>query len=463
MAGSYGISPVEAGFEVIGLVNCKQIMDYLFVDTRFGQMVILAGCLIAFIQTYKKQDFSFLFYYFTMTLVLWFLFIKPVVSFGDITSTMEKEGLKQTTTKDILENESVESKKLNEGGSLGLVYISRGFNTLVQGTIGAITKATGKEGMSYLKNPFITDKISGYLKEFTASGITKDKVLAEEVQKFLRSCYVRTLTIVSQDTEPEKITRKWWPGHPDIVAKYCVACNDKCKGWWSNPDPKKGIDARLEEYVKQETGVWMVGFNLDAFFTTTTTLKIKLLAPEVARTADNILSDLGSGSNMVERRMGKALKNVGGMVGFGATWLGQFFSGLAAENLIKMLPYIEGFGCMIAYSLFPFTLIICFLWRKVGPLVEYFTTLFWLKSWVIIWALIHYTSIYMAEMQAKLAGGASSDWFIERSYFSMVTSVFLIMSPSIAWFFVKGVLSGIGEISSAATMHADKALGKVKI
>ena len=82
---------------------------------------------------------------------------------------------------------------------------------------------------------------------------------------------------------------------------------------------------------------------------------------------------------------------------------------------------------------------------------------------MIIWALIHYTSIYMAEMQAKLAGGASSDWFIERSYFSMVTSVFLIMSPSIAWFFVKGVLSGIGEISSAATMHADKALGKVKI
>ena len=51
--------------------NGDLIMDYLFVDTIvLGQMVILAGCLIAFIQTYKKQDFSFLFYYFTMTLVL---------------------------------------------------------------------------------------------------------------------------------------------------------------------------------------------------------------------------------------------------------------------------------------------------------------------------------------------------------------------------------------------------------
>ena len=40
--------------------------------------------------------------------------------------------------------------------------------------------------------------------------------------------------------------------------------------------------------------------------------------------------------------------------GFWATWLGQFFL-VAAENLIKMLPYIEGFGCMIAYSLrFPY-------------------------------------------------------------------------------------------------------------
>ena len=87
--------------------------------------------------------------------------------------------------------------------------------------------------------------------------------------------------------------------------------------------------------------------------------------------------------------------------------------------------------------------------------------LFWVKSWVIVWALIHYASIFMATLQSKLASGATSSWFFEAPYFNTVTGVLLIMSPGIAWFMTKGVLSGIGEAASAMTVHADKGIGKI--
>lgn len=442
-------------------------MNFLFVDTHFGQMVILVGCIISFVQSYKKFDLSYMFSYLMMTLALWFLFIKPVVSLGDTTSAMEKEGWSRTTTNDYLENQYVEGEKLSEGSSLGLVYISRGFNALAQGTIKAITKATGKEEMSYLKNPFIVNKVAAYLKDFTANGITKDAVLKKNLQWFLIYCYQPTLQLVTQDAGPEDVTVKWWPGQKDIVARYCVECKEDCQKRWI------GINEDLNQYIEKYTE--KSGFSLGGlFFKTrrysynnplgeTDVLKVKLLQPEVKKAAQNVFNNLGSLDDTNEKKSASLINEVSKWLAFGAAGVGQFFSNTAAQALIKMLPHIQAWGCLIAYSLFPFTLLICFLWRKASPLVEYFTTIFWLKAWVITWAIIHYAAIYMAEMQGKLAGGATSDWFMEKPFFNTVTSVFLIMSPAISWFFVKGVLSGVGEIATASTLHADKAIGKVKI
>ena len=140
--------------------------------------------------------------------------------------------------------------------------------------------------------------------------------------------------------------------------------------------------------------------------------------------------------------------------------IGQFFSTTLAEFMIKALPYLEGYAVMIIYSLFPFTLLLCLLFGTMTILKDYFIYLFWIKSWVIIWALIHYTSLYMSTLQAKIASGAGTSWFFERPYFNTVTGVLLVMSPGIAWFMTKGVLSGIGEAATALTLHADKGVGK---
>ncbi len=87
--------------------------------------------------------------------------------------------------------------------------------------------------------------------------------------------------------------------------------------------------------------------------------------------------------------------------------------------------------------------------------MDYFGYLFWVKSWVLIWALIHYASLFMADIQASLSPGTA--WLWERPYFNVVTSVFMIMTPIVAMYFVEGFVQGIGQVVSAITIHMDKA------
>ena len=55
-----GISPTEAAFEVIGLVNAKSIIDFLFFETKIGLAVFLIGLLTTLWRSVKETDFSIL-------------------------------------------------------------------------------------------------------------------------------------------------------------------------------------------------------------------------------------------------------------------------------------------------------------------------------------------------------------------------------------------------------------------
>ena len=61
-----GISPTEAAFEVIGLVNAKSIIDFLFFETQIGAVVFLIGMLTALWRSVKETDFSVLWSYLMM-------------------------------------------------------------------------------------------------------------------------------------------------------------------------------------------------------------------------------------------------------------------------------------------------------------------------------------------------------------------------------------------------------------
>lgn len=192
-----------------------------------------------------------------------------------------------------------------------------------------------------------------------------------------------------------------------------------------------------------------------------TAIKIRLLASHTEKSAMDVVSNItGYGIEPKAARFSWMMRQPAGWLAYFASLVGQFFSTTLAEFMIKALPYLQGYAVMIIYSLFPFTLLLCLLFGTFNILKEYFIYLFWVKSWVIVWALIHYSVVYMSTLQASLASGTSS-WFFEKPYFNTVTGVLLVMSPGISWFMTKGVLSGIGEAATALTLHADKGMGKV--
>jgi len=447
-----GVSPTEAAFEVIGLVNAKSIIDFLFFETKIGLAVFLIGLLTTLWRSVKETDFSVLWSYLMMFCILLFIFIKPMAGLEDATSTMEVAGWKGTTTQEALKDAFIDSGKAR-ASSLGLVLISQGYNAIVYGTISAITKVTQQKDFNYLNNPFIVNKVSLYLQHFSSEGIKKNNALRKDLEDFLRNDYPQTLgRMINNGKTQENITKKWWLGDEEVVMNYDL---DQRKRW-------EALDSRLNDYIKAEIDKLGAKGPFANLFIDYKAIKIRLLAGHTEKSAADIVSNLtGYGIEPKTVRLSWMMKQPASWLAYISSFVGQFFSTTLSEFMIKALPYLQGYAVMIIYSLFPFTLLLCLLFGTFSILKEYFIYLFWVKSWVIIWALIHYAAVYMSTLQAKLVSGATSSWFFEKPYFNTVTGVLLVMSPGIAWFMTKGVLSGIGEAATALTLHADKGMGKV--
>ncbi|MEK6564295.1 MAG: conjugal transfer protein TraG N-terminal domain-containing protein [Candidatus Omnitrophota bacterium] len=446
-----GISPTEAAFEVVGLVNAKSIIDFLFFETKIGLAVFLIGMLTALWRSVKETDFSVLWSYLMMFCILLFIFIKPMAGLENATSTMEAAGWKGTTTQEALKEVFVDSGK-TRASSLGLVLISQGYNAIIYGTVSAITKVTQQKDFNYLNNPFIVNKVSLYLQHFSSEGIKKDNALKKDLEDFLRNDYPQTLgRMVNNGKAQANITKKWWPGDEEVIMNYDL---DQRKRWES-------LDLRLTSYIKTDIGKLGAKGPFTDLFIDYKAIKIKLLAGHTEKAATGIASNMtGYGIESKALNLSWMMRQPASWLAYASSFVGQFFSTTLSEFMIKALPYLQGYAVMIIYSLFPFTLLLCLLFGTFSILKEYFIYLFWVKSWVIVWALIHYAAIYMSTLQTRL-GSEPSSWFFEKPYFNTVTGVLLVMSPGIAWFMTKGVLSGIGEAATALTLHADKGTGKV--
>jgi len=386
-----------------------------------------------------------------MFCILLFIFIKPMASLENATSTMEASGWKGTTTQEALKDAFIDSGRA-QASSLGLVLIGQGYNAIIYGTISAITRVTQQKDFNYLNNPFIVNKVSLYLQHFSSEGIKKDTALRKDLEDFLKNDYPQTLgRMINNGKAQADITKKWWPGDEEVITSYDL---EQRKRW-------EALDLRLSDYIKKDIDKLGPSNPLANLFVDYKAIKIKLLAGAMEKTAAEIVNNLtGYGIEAQSVRWNWATKKSAGLFAYVGSFIGQFFTTTLAEFMIKALPYLQGYAVMIIYSLFPFTLLLCLLFGTSSILKEYFIYLFWVKSWVVVWALIHYAAIYMSTLQAKLGSGTSS-WFFEKPYFNTVTGVLLVMSPGIAWFMTKGILSGIGEAASALTIHADKGVGKL--
>ena len=328
-----GISPTEAAFEVVGLVNAKSIIDFLFFETKIGLAVFLIGMLTALWRSVKETDFSVLWSYLMMFCILLFIFIKPMAGLENATSTMEAVGWKGTTTQEALKEVFIDSGKAR-ASSLGLVLISQGYNAIIYGTVSAITKVTQHKDFNYLNNPFIVNKVSLYLQHFSSEGIKKDTALKKDLEDFLKNDYPQTLgRMVNNGKTQASITKKWWPGDEEIIMNYDL---NQRKRW-------EALDLKLTDYIKTEIGKLGAKGPFTDLFIDYKAIKIKLLAAHTEKAATDIASNMtGYGIEPKAVSLSWMMRQPASWLAFASSFVGQFFSTTLSEFMIKALPYFTG-------------------------------------------------------------------------------------------------------------------------
>ncbi len=211
---TFGVTPTEAAFEVIGLTNCKLFMDFIFKDTHLGLTAFLLGFLASLWQSVQRQNFQPLISFLLLFSVVWFIFIVPVSGVPKVTSTMENYGYEQLSA-----NEMVLNQTKGQEVSPVLTAVSKFFNAIIIGAIKAVSVATTKSEYNYLKNPFFVNKVCLQMQRFAGGGI-QDKNLKTEVAQFYYNHYLPVLSFMSKQSDNREGAASWWPGHEDVVRRY---------------------------------------------------------------------------------------------------------------------------------------------------------------------------------------------------------------------------------------------------
>ncbi len=442
---TFGVTPIEAAFDVIGLTNSKLIMDFIFLDTKIGIIVFIIGFLFALWTSMVSGAFAHLGKYLFLFFTIWFLFVIPSTTTPNVTSTMETGGFDQITADEILTDEQ-------RAGGVNpiLTSVSEFFNAFTHSVINVLTTATQGGEINYLNNPFLVHKLAIHMNKFTGNGI-RQPVLRQEVLDFFYTHYLPAIKELADEfTSTVATFNKWWPGHTDVIAKY----SPEGVARWTQ------LRSDLVEYIYNNSRLAYIRLNFASLFSLDSAdmedeLIVSLFNSELKRSKRDVAVKNAVG---VERTiLDKGREGLGGILATAGSFVTQFGTEAFSEGMMKMFPFIEGYASLIMYTLFPFTLLIMIFTRSWTVLWQFVKLLFWVKTWPIMWAVIEYASLYIVEVQRLLSPNVK--WFWEEPYFNIVTAVFIIMTPIVSLAIVEGAIFGVGQVATAVTLLVSQSVG----
>ncbi|NCU31711.1 MAG: hypothetical protein EOM23_01980, partial [Candidatus Moranbacteria bacterium] len=132
---NFGVTPVEAAYEVIGLTNAYLLIEYIF-KSAWGAVVFGMGFFLALARFLRTQNIATMIHYFALCLVILLVFIFPSGNITRISSSMENQGYRGVGSEEIFQ-ESQTSRRV----PTALLFISQAYNNLVVGAIAALNVA----------------------------------------------------------------------------------------------------------------------------------------------------------------------------------------------------------------------------------------------------------------------------------------------------------------------------------
>jgi len=462
-----GVTPVESAFLVVGLTNCKFLLDFIFFKTLAGALVFLLGYYFAINESRKKGSPKPLWHYLGLYFGLLLAFAGIHGPVGEVTSQMEIAGTAPDNQKT---EDLVRASNLGEAEAPSLLAVSidlsgRFFNSC----IAAISQGSQFKEYNYLSNPFMLQKSLEKINNAVADGI-KDERLKRDVEFFLATHYQDAKAKYEKSPEYQNWVgsehEPLWPGAPEIQPHY----TPKGAREWDmvNAEVESYVDDLAQQEIPQTSMVFGgVGVNFKGdmvkslFIQENHTKDQKKARQSISRFNTGALDQAAMSISPLwwafhrfrpeNWTLGGAAANFTGYV---ASWGGQLGTEVIKDIMLGSYPYLIGYSLMFIVTLFPFTLIVCILKRNLNTLVAWTLIMIWVKSWNFCWAITDYCSVYYFQIYNAMKPGAFTIHMIP--YFNNVSNIFIIMSPLVSMMVIAGSMWGIGSIATAVTLHGSK-------
>jgi len=432
-----GITPVEAAYGYAGYVVSGQIMS--FMKYLFPAVFLFGMTWMIYQSIVQYKNLKPLFTYFILVTLLWVVFGRTSKSISNPESRAAKEG-----SGDTISPSSILAVSSSGKISPGFLFVSQGMDAIVNGAIKTLDSITVGKGKGYYTLPF-----AGLQMQSTLSNmLIDDPELKKQFSDWCNNCYAPARIKYGSDVEQGK-TKAVDDSWPENISSYLANTRDSSgkRGdtvWLAlKDDIYKYAVARYKGLSRwKRYGAW-VG--------------------ESTYNRDNLIR------YMYKRQLRKEQTKMTGLAGAGGGGVNKlynftgkiltFFSPLVlapiAHAVINSLPFIQGFVIFITIAIFPIILLISFFPNNQSILGVYFLSLFAIKFWNFLWALLsNFSNTFIAKAITSSTSGFSSAFVVP-----IVILIMIPLAPAASFMLIKGSVQGFAGAGSAVGGGAEKAAG----
>ncbi len=415
-----GITPIDAAFEVMGLVQAENLMRFLFVETLIGKAVFGVGFVLSLKSVMDAGSLRAVLIFALMFFSVWFLVVIPKIRIGNVTCAMEQNGTTAGTTQEILKNNG-----FGEGKTiLVLDVFSNALTGLAKGLV-VVMERVHIGATTYLTEPMARSMLVIKTRKALEAGIV-DEQLRERAVWFYQDHFGPAVRKIEE--RGASFSGDLWPGSREVMAVYT---NEEAEEWGALSkelflmlDEKGQIFSRAFEYFE--------GYE-DKEAARDRVLK-ELFRYEFLRRADQYA--IKSWRMKKNNAFSQAAEVVSA-----DEW------GKKDEWVFENSAHVQGLILFYGYSIFPIVLMASVLLRSAGALGVYVLSLVLARGMTVMWAFSDQAAKVLFDMAGK--SGAVLPW--EMRQVNECVALSMVVFPV-----VTGVVMGIGMMKRKKSQQEGK-------
>lgn len=283
-----------------------------------------------------------------------------------------------------------------------------------------------------------------------------DKGLDYRLSEFLKKDYLPTLNKMEEINALDLTRASFkWPGHADVMEHY----DSGARARWArlssdvieyvNKSGVKGLYTRIAgnmhklTYNTNSSGEDKLrGDDYLLYVIVQKKLVFKNQLPQQILPAEG-------------RRPWRSLGNVfqqfqsftARLIAGAGSFVSDFFTRVGMQWFLIAYPHFQGMVVLILFSLFPAVLVFMILFNSAQAFSRFLQTLFYIKSWSIIFAIISAATKYVMEIQARLS--PSETFLLVNPVFNTVAFVMMLSTPALSYFITTATFANIAALSGS--------------